>query len=139
MIKILDMRFIRYINLFQRITGLRCNHCFEYNNIILFAVPRKFVMVAIGKNNQNLEKLSNIIGKRIKVVAIPNGREDIENFVSIITKPIRFRGIEIKDDEAIINADSQNKASLIGRGKKRLFEMENILEQYFGVKKVMIK
>lgn len=139
MIKVLDMQFIRYVNLFNKITGVRSNHCFEYNNAIVFAVPRHFVMKSIGKNNVNLEKLNRAIGKRIKIVAIPNGREDIEGFVSMITRPIRFRGIEIKDDEAIISSTPQSKASLIGRGKIRLSEMENILGQYFGLKKVRIK
>jgi len=139
MIKILDMKFIRYANLFNKVTRIRSNHCFEYNNTIIFAVPRKFVMRAIGKDNQNLETLNRIIRKKIKIVAIPYGREDIENFVSIITRPVRFKAIEIKGDEAIISAGSQSKASLIGKGKCRLNEMENILGQYFGVKKVRIK
>ena len=137
--KVLDMKFIRYVNLFNKITGVSCNHCFEYNNAIIFAVPRKFVMKSIGKNNINLEKLNNLIGMRIKIVAVPHGREDIEGFVSIITRPIKFRGIEIKGDEVVISVASHNKASLIGRGKVRLSEMENILGQYFGMKKVRIK
>lgn len=137
--KVLDMKFIRYANLFYKITNIRCSHCFEYNNSILFAVPRKFVLSAIGKNNINLEKLSGIIGKRIKIVAIPNGKEDVEGFVSIITKPVKFNGIELRGDEAIITAGIESKAALIGRGKIRLSEMENILGQYFGVKKVRIK
>jgi len=139
MIKVLDMKFIRYANLFNKITRIRSNHCFEYNNTIVFAVPKKFVLKAIGKNNINLEKLNNIIGKRIKIVAIPDGREDIEDFVSIITRPIKFKAIEIKENEAIISAGAHSKASLIGKNKSRLLEMQNILEQYFNIKKVRIK
>ena len=96
-------------------------------------------MNAIGRDNINLEKLNRIIGKRIKIVAIPRGKEDIENFVSIITRPVKFKAIEIRGDEAIISANMQSKASLIGKNKTRLAEMENILEQYFGVKKVLVK
>jgi len=96
-------------------------------------------MKAIGKDSSNLEKLSRVIGKRVKIVAIPNGKEDLTSFVSMITKPVRFNGVEIKGDEAIITAGIQSKAALIGRGKVRLSEMENILGQYFGVKKVRIK
>lgn len=139
MMKILDMQFIRYANIFYRITGIRCNHCFSYNNTILFAVPRHFVMKAIGKDNINLERLSRIIGKKIKIVAIPNGEDDIENFVSIIVKPARFRAIKVNGEEIIISADLQNKASLIGKNKSRLIEMENILKQYFGIKRVMVR
>ena len=46
---------------------------------------------------------------------------------------------EIKDNEAVINANTQSKAALIGKNKVRLEEMQNILEQYFGIRKVRIK
>jgi len=139
MVKTLDMQLIRYANIFSKVTGIRSNHCFFYNNTIVFAVPRVLVVKAIGIDNNNLKRLSEIMQKKIKIVAIPKGREDIENFVSVITHPIKFKDIEIKDEEAIINASSQSKASLIGRGKIRLEEMENVLKQYFGIKKVMIR
>ncbi|MDD5193095.1 MAG: hypothetical protein PHF67_00760 [Candidatus Nanoarchaeia archaeon] len=139
MIKVLDMQFIRYANLFTKITNVRTNHCFEYNHTIIFVVPKGLVKKAIGLQNRNLEKLSQIIGKKIKIVAIPLGRPDIKNFVSIITKPVRFKSIEIQDDEVIINAGPQSKASLIGKEKVRLGEMENILKQYFDIRSVRIK
>ncbi|MBD3253346.1 hypothetical protein GF386_06440 [Candidatus Pacearchaeota archaeon] len=139
MTKILDMQSIRYANLFTKITKIKTNHCFQYNNSVVFAVPRKFVMRAIGPKNKNLEKLSSIIGRKIKIVAVPEGIDDIENFVSVITHPVRFKAIEVKDREAVISANAQSKASLIGKGKCRLEQMENILEQYFGIRKVKIK
>jgi len=139
MIKTLDMQFIRYANLFSKMTKIRANHCFEYNNTIFFAVPRKLVSKAIGQNNIYLKRLSEIIGKKIKIVAVPKGREDIENFVFVLTYPVRFKAIEINNDMAVITAAQQNKASLIGRGKIRLAEMEKILAQYFGVRKLRIK
>ena len=139
MVKILNMQFIRYANLFSSVTNIRTNHCFEYNNTIVFAVPRKFVGPSIGENNSNLKKLSEILKKKIKIVPIPAGKEDVENFVSVIISPIKFKSIDIKEDGAVINVASQNKASLIGRNKVRLNEMENILGQYFGIRKLRIR
>ena len=137
--KTLDMQFMRYANLFSRVTRIKTNHCFEYNNAIVFAVPRRLVPRAIGPDNQNLKRLNQILRKKVKIVAIPNGRADIENFVSIITYPVKFKAIEIKEDNAIINASNPNKACLIGREKRRLNEMQNVLGQYFGIKKVMVR
>jgi len=139
MIKVLNMQFIRYVNLFSRITRIRTNHCFEYNNAIVFAVPRRLVSRALGLDNKNLRRLNEVLRKKVKIVAIPNGREDIENFVSVITYPIKPKAVEIKDNDAIINTAPQNKALLIGRNKIRLNEMQNVLEQYFGIKKVIIR
>src|SRR3989338_10832591 len=131
MIKVLDMQFIRYANLFSKITNVRTNHCFEYNHTIIFVVPRNLVQKAIGVQNKNLEKLSRIIGKKIKIVAIPLGRQDIKNFVSIITRPVRFKSIEIQDDEVIINAGRQSQATLSVRDKNSLKAMRNILTTNF--------
>ena len=139
MVKVLDFKLIRYINLFSRVTRVRCKHCFLYNNMIVFAVLRGFIPQAIGQGNKNLRKLSELTRKKIKIVALPKGKEDIENFVSMIISPVKFKSIEIRNDEAVITASLQNKASLIGRGKCRLNEMQNVLEQYFGIKKLRIK
>ena len=91
MVKILNMQFMRYANLFSRVTRIRTNHCFEYNNAIVFAVPRALVSRALGPDNQNLRRLNQVIGRKVKIVAIPHGREDIENFVSVITYPVKFK------------------------------------------------
>ncbi len=139
MVRVLNMQFIRYANLFEKITKVRTQHCFNYNSSILFVVPRQFVSKSIGQDNQNLRRLSEILKKRIKIVPAPSGIEGIENFVSVIVHPLKFKAIEIKDNQAIINADIQSKAGLIGRYKRRLEEMQNILDQYFGIKKVLIK
>jgi len=139
MVKILNMQFIRYANLFGKVTNIRTNHCFRYNNMIVFAVPRVFVRKAIGINNSNLKRLSEILKKKIKIVAIPKGKEDIENFVSVIVSPVKFKALNIRDKDVIINANTQSKASLIGRNKVRLNEMQNILEQYFGIKRILVR
>ena len=55
MVKVLDMKLIRYANLFNKVTRIRTNHCFIYNNTIVFAVPRPLVAKAIGPDNQNLK------------------------------------------------------------------------------------
>jgi len=139
MVKVLDMQFIRYANLFERITKIRTKHCFSYNSTILFVVPRKFVSKAIGFNNQNLRRLSEILKRKIKIVPAPLGVDDIENFVSVIVHPIRFKAIEVRDRKAIISAGNQSKAALIGRYKRRLEEMQNILHQYFGITNVYVR
>ena len=131
MVKTLDMQFIRYANLFNKVTRIRTTHCFQYNNMIVFAVPRSFVGMAIGQDNSNLKRLSEIIKKKIKIVAIPNGKEDIENFVSVIVSPVKFNELEVTGDEIILTAGSHSKAALIGRNKRRLLEMQGIVRDFF--------
>lgn len=138
MTKTLGMQSIQYMNFFERCTGLRSQHCFSYNGMIIFVVNPKFVAKAIGKNGTNIRTLSIRLRRKVKVIGLPKGTEDIERFVSAIVYPVRFKKIALEDKEASISAPPQSKAALIGRNKYRLEELQNILNEYFGIKKVKI-
>jgi len=138
MARTLDMKFIRYLNLFERVTKVRTQHCFFYNFTIVFLVPRSQVARAIGEGGRNIKKLSQILEKKVKIISIPLGKEDMHRFVLDIIYPVRFKNIEVKDNGVLISAGMQSRASLIGRNKRRLNEMREILEQYFGIKEIRI-
>lgn len=126
----LDIRFIRYLNLFERETRVRTNNCFEYNNAIIFAVPPQLVSRAIGENGRNVKRISEILGKKIKVISLPY--RGIADFIIRVIEPVTFKNLEIQGDEIVINAGRQSKAALIGRNRARLDELNNIAKEYFG-------
>lgn len=145
MVKTFDMQFIRYMNIFGRVAKISAKHCFLYNNMLVFVVPRFAVEKAIGRDNSNLKKLSNILGKRTRVVAEPAGEGDIQRFVSVLVYPIEFEKLEVAENpethekEAVITtAGREPKAMLIGRNRAREAELKDILEQYFGIKGLRI-
>ena len=131
MTRTLDMQDLRYLNLFAQITQVNTRYFFEYNNMLVFCVPRKLIKKALGQNAENLKKISGIIGKRIRVVAQPDGVEDAREFIERVVSPLTFSGLEITADEIIMNAGKMNKALLIGREKRRLNEMQNIIKYFF--------
>ena len=126
------MQVMRYINLFARISRVSPRHCFMYNDTIIFSVPKQKVHQAIGDNSNNLKKMSEVIRKKIKVVGIPDGLKDAENFIGTIVSPAQIQNIEIDDSFLIINSAPQNRALLIGRNKRRFEEMRKIVKNYFG-------
>ena len=128
----IDMQMMRYLNLFNRITGLSTRFCFKYNDGIVFAVPKKDLMRALGREASNLRRLGEVIRKRVKIVVAPRGIEDAKFFIESIVNPIQFKEIQITDDEIIVNAGGmQVKAALLGRNKVRLAEMQEIVKDYF--------
>ena len=126
------MRFIRYLNLFERHTGVSTKNCFEYNSNVIFVVPGQLVSRAIGENGNNMKGLREVMGKNIKVIAEPMGIQDVEKFVKDIIEPLGFKSIDARGEEIVINAGTQYKASLIGRNKTRLMELKEIIKSYFG-------
>jgi len=107
--------------------------------MLVFIVPAKFVMVALGRDNSNLERLSSIFSKRIRILAEPRSMEDIQEFILRLISPVKFEKLEVKDGEAFITAGGmENKAMIIGRNKARLEELKDILKQNFDIKDVRV-
>ena len=134
MVSTINMQDMRYLNLFNKITRIQTRFCFMYNETLVFCVPKPKISQALGKSSENLKKISGIIKKRIRVVPIPRGIEDARKFIELIISPATFKEMEITMDQIIITAGSvQNKATLLGRNKKRLEEMKRIVKDFFGL------
>lgn len=128
---VIDMQFMRYLNLFSKITRISTSHCFKYNETIFFCVPDNLVSRAIGKNAVNVKKLNEILNRKIKVIPTPNGIDDVGTFVRNIIDPVIYKDLEIKEDEIVVSASTQSKAAMIGRNKRRLLEMQQIIKDFF--------
>ena len=131
MVNTIDMQDIRYLNLFERIMKVRTRFCLKYNETLIFCVPGPLLPKAIGEGGRNVRKMNSILGKRIKIVASPQGIRDAEYFIRAIVNPVAFKDLEIRGDEFILSG-GRNKAILIGRNKRRLLEMQKIIRSFFG-------
>ena len=127
------MQYIRYLNLLERVSNVRTKHCFIYNNIILFVVPRAIMARAIGPDAKNIKKIYEITGKKARIIGMPSSVEEAGKFISEIIAPFYFNEINIKDKEIIIKAGSNNKSALIGRNRARLTELQGIVKDYFDM------
>jgi NusA-like KH domain protein len=133
MINIIDMQDLRHLNLFRKVTKIQTRYCFKYNEILMFCVPRREISKALGKNGENLKKMSDIIKRRVRIIPIPNGIEDAKSFISSVIAPVGFKEIEITPKEVIVNAGSENKAALLGRNRRRFSEMKKIIKDFFNL------
>jgi len=133
--KTLDISLIRYLNLFEKIAQVRTDSCFTFNNIMFFAVPKNLIYKAVGEKGKNVKKLSEILGKRIKIISMPDqtNLQDINHFILDIINPIQPKNIDITEKEIIITAGNKmSKASLLGRDKQKFKELEKIAKDWFG-------
>lgn len=137
--KKLDFVYIRYLNLLEKIARVKTINCFGYDSSIIFAVPQHSMSRAIGEQGKNVRKMSEVLGKKVKIIPMASGRtkKDIEKFIAAVVHPIEFRGIEIEGRDLTMVA-GMNKAMLIGRNKTRLNELKDILKQYFDIENVKI-
>jgi transcription antitermination factor NusA-like protein len=132
MVNTINMQDMRHLNLFSQITRINTRYCMTYNDTIIFCVPREFVNRAVGEEGRNIKRISEILQKKIRVIPNPGGIQTVRQFIEDIVRPVTFKDLEIRGREIILTAGSQSKASLIGRNKRRFFELQKIVKDYFG-------
>lgn len=138
MAKTIDMQVMRYINLFEKISGISTTNCFVYNNTIYFAVPKKSMIQAIGKNGANVKRVSEILSRKIRIVAMPeensNNANSIRNFIMEIVAPVEITSFDLKDNIAFVSGDRESKAIIIGRDRSKEKELSEVLQRTIGLK-----
>jgi NusA-like KH domain protein len=132
---IINMQSMRYMNIFSRITNISTKYAFDYNNSIVFGVPKSKMSLAIGKNAENVKKINLLIRKKIKIIAMPekDDYKGIEKFILDIVSPIEVSNVSVDDNSATITANKMSKASLIGRDRAREKELLEILKNNFSI------
>ncbi|MEK6843822.1 MAG: hypothetical protein AABX83_00175 [Nanoarchaeota archaeon] len=130
----INMQTLVYINLLDKASHVKTKQCFVYNNTIFFAVPKQLVSQAIGPNASYVKKIRDNLGKKVKIISAPEGPEEMQKFIEDIVSPTKFKSLEIRDNTVIITAGSnQNKASLIGRNRRRFSEMHKVIHDIFNM------
>ena len=137
MITKLDITSIQFMNLFFKITGVRSKFCFNYSSSLVFIVDPEQLNNAIGDRGYNLRRLSITLKKRIKILSNPTPNK-INRFVKTLISPLRFQKITIENNEVVIKAGPQAKASLIGRNHSNMDQLQEILKYYFKIKSLKI-
>lgn len=132
----LNINLIRYLNILEEISKVRAINCFTLNNTLFFVVKKKDMKKAIGRNGNNVRKVSNIIKKRIRVLSNPTNEEEKVVFIEKMLEPLSIEKITLKGEEVFIKAGLQERSIIIGRNRKGEKEMIDVLNQLFGIKKI---
>jgi len=134
-----DIQKMQYMNAFEQTTGVKAKTCFYYSNMVVFAVPKIFLARAVGRNASNIRELMRKINRRIKIIAVPNSKADLENFINSIIYPYHVNSLSFENNLVIVHANPKIKALLIGRGKVKVHELAEAVEVFFGIKEVQIR
>lgn len=125
---------MRYMNLLDAVAHVHASKCFVYNNTVYFAVSPKLFSRALGIENRNVSLISQRLEKRVRIIRdVEEDISGISKFIGAIISPVSFASIELKDNFLVLTAGSRERAAtLIGRNKVRLIELNAVLESYFG-------
>ncbi len=125
-----NIETIAFLNLFEKITKARVKDCFLDHNLI-FIVNQGEIGKAIGKKGINIQNLEKKLRKRIKIVEF---NQDPAVFIKNFIAPLTAKEIIKEEDIVKIVPDNvKTKGLLIGRDRKNLKRLQEIVSKYFNV------
>lgn len=138
----LSMDGIRYIALFEKITGAGAKDCYEDtdNNRLLFVVKNGDMGLAIGKGGEHINNVKKAIGKSIEIIEYA---DDPVAFVKNAFHPIVPKNINIKiiDDKRIayVEVPTKEKGLAIGREGKNIEKVKKLSLRHHNINDVIIQ
>jgi NusA-like KH domain protein len=132
-----DQNLMKSIILFENLTHVKVKDAYLRNGSIWYVVEKGGMFRAVGKNGVKVKKIENLLKKKVKVI---ESSEDICKFTSNLIYPVKAESIEFIDENLIISVrDTKSKGLLIGRERKNLKDLKEVLLRYFKFEDIQIK
>jgi len=134
----LDQDALGLSSLLERIAHVQVKDCFQDEDTVYYIVETGQVGKAIGKKAENIHRIQEDLGKRVKVIEF---KERVEDFVKSIAYPLEIEEVVLNDEGFVEIRDSRKKAKslLIGRGGKNLQLINRAVRRFFNVEVKVIQ
>ena len=130
---------IRYLTLFESLTGASVKDCIVQDDKVVFVVKKGDMGIAIGKGGINVERAREIIGKKIEII---EHSDDPQEFITNIFKPIKV-GVKLIEKGnkriAIVTVNPQFKGLLIGKGGKNINKAKELARRHHSIDNIIVK
>ena len=133
---------IRYITLFESLTGARVMDCFEdsENNRLIFVVKSGDMGLAIGKGGDHINRVKKTIGKHIDII---EHSDDPVEFLKNAFHPVSIKNVNIvlRDDKRIayVEVHTKEKGLAIGRDGKNIEKVRKLSTRHHNIDDVIIQ
>ncbi|MGB3460163.1 MAG: NusA-like transcription termination signal-binding factor [Halobacteriota archaeon] len=139
----MDTEGIRYIGIFESITGAGVKDCVvnsEANKVIL-VVKKGDMGLAIGKGGSNITKVKDMIRKDIEVV---EHSTDAKEFIENLFRPAEIKSVELLTDDngkscAYVAVLTKQKGIAIGKNGERIKKVKLLVKRNLSIDDVVIK
>ncbi len=135
----LSAESIRYLTLFENLTGASVKDCLVYDDKVVFVVKRGDMGIAIGKGGINVERAKELIGKKIEII---EHSDDPAEFIANIFKPIKVnvRLMERGGKKiAQISVSPDLKGIVIGKGGKNINKAKELARRHHDIEDIIVR
>ncbi len=132
---------MRYIALFESITGATANDCVidDDNDRIIFVTKKGDMGLAIGKGGKNINTLRKMVGRYVEVV---EHGDTADQLIRNSLAPARIREIRITEKPekkiVVIEVEPRDKALAIGKNGRTIDKTRMLAKRYFQIDNVLV-
>ena len=133
---------LRFIALFENVTGARAKDCFEdhENNRLIFVVKGGDMGLAIGKGGEHINRVKKTIGKHVEII---EHSDDPVEFVKNAFHPVSIKNVNIVEKDAkriaYVEVLTKEKGLAIGRDGKNIEKVKQLSLRHHNIDDVIIQ
>jgi N utilization substance protein A len=134
----LDQDALALSSMLERIAGVQVKDSFmdEEGETIYFIVASGELGKAIGKGGMNIKRLSEELGKRIRITEY---RDNVMEFIRGFIYPATVAEVVQEGNDILIKDESRKtKSLLIGRGGKNIKLLNRAVKRFFSINEVKV-
>ncbi len=138
--QVFDTETLQTIGHFEKLTHVKVLDFYEHNDRLHFIIETGGLMRALGKDGANVKKLSQQLGRRLKVCEY---NPDVKLFIRNLIHPLKVARTEVDDPEpgiiTLYDDDVKTKGLIIGAKAQNLRFYERVVRKYFpDVKEIKV-
>lgn len=126
-----ERRYIEELRILTKSTALDCIIDERFGRLI-YVIKKGDMGLAIGKKGENIQRMQNVLGKRIEMVEFA---DNLDEFIGNIFRPVRISQIIHEDESGIIHVILEKKGDLgmsIGKGGCNVEKAKILLRRYLS-------
>jgi len=139
----LTAELIRYISVFERLTGATVKDCFLENNSnkLVFIVNEGVLGLAIGKKGNNIKRVRMVLEKELDVIEYS---KDPLQFIRNLLRPMKPQDVylsEKSDGKKLVNLtlDNKEKRFLLAKQGERLNKVSEIMRRHYEFDSIEVR
>lgn len=130
-----DSESMKLMAFFEANTGAKVKDCISDEKLI-FIIGENEMGKAIGKNGSNIKKMERMLKKKIKLAEFS---ADVLQFVRNLVYPVEVSDARLEEGIVTIHGkDTSTRAMLIGRERRNINHLSDIVKRYFDVKEIRV-
>ncbi len=130
---------LRYISIFEAVTGAEVKDCIEEDNLVVFVLYPRNIKRVLENKGEKIQAVRNLIRKNVMVVEYS---QDVAKFTKNVFRRFKVKNVRVTNEDEgfkiVVYVDPAEKARAIGKDGRNLRLAREIIGRHFNLKNLVV-